>query len=104
VKSLTSAIQSLPATAGQHWEDVIPVEIRQAGGPVRAGMPYIVGDRGPELFVPGSRGYVYNNTQTQNVLNDTRNYTVQDGRAMAFLEMTERIKAKDQFAHAAGMW
>ncbi len=34
---------------------------RAAGGPVRAGMPYIVGEAGPELFVPKSSGYINSN-------------------------------------------
>lgn len=32
-----------------------------SGGPVTAGQPYIVGERQPELFVPGSSGYIYPN-------------------------------------------
>jgi hypothetical protein len=31
---------------------------RQLGGPVRSGMSYVVGERGPELFVPGRSGTV----------------------------------------------
>jgi hypothetical protein len=31
---------------------------RATGGPVTAGRPYLVGERGPELFVPGSTGEV----------------------------------------------
>lgn len=31
---------------------------RAAGGPVRQGVPYVVGERRPELFVPESNGYV----------------------------------------------
>jgi lambda family phage tail tape measure protein len=31
------------------------------GGPARAGKPYIVGERGPELFVPGASGAVIPN-------------------------------------------
>lgn len=31
---------------------------RATGGPVTAGRPYLVGERGPELFVPGSAGRV----------------------------------------------
>jgi hypothetical protein len=31
------------------------------GGPARAGMPYVVGEKGPELFVPGSSGTVIPN-------------------------------------------
>lgn len=34
---------------------------RAAGGPVYAGQPYIVGERGPELFVPNSSGRIIPN-------------------------------------------
>ena len=33
------------------------------GGPASAGRPYLVGERGPELFVPGSNGNVVPNNQ-----------------------------------------
>jgi len=32
------------------------------GGPTRAGTPYLVGERGPELFVPGMNGGVMSNS------------------------------------------
>lgn len=38
---------------------------RAAGGPVGAGMPYIVGERGPELFVPRAAGQVISNRDAQ---------------------------------------
>lgn len=31
---------------------------RADGGPVTAGVPYMVGERGPEMFVPSSSGYI----------------------------------------------
>jgi hypothetical protein len=34
---------------------------RQGGGPVRAGSPYVVGEHGPELFVPKSSGQIVPN-------------------------------------------
>ncbi len=34
---------------------------RAGGGPVNEGLPYIVGEKGPELFVPGKSGTVVNN-------------------------------------------
>jgi phage-related protein len=34
---------------------------RAAGGPVRAGTSYVVGERGPELFVPGRSGMIVPN-------------------------------------------
>ena len=35
------------------------------GGPAKAGTPYIVGEEGPELFVPGASGTVVPNNQLQ---------------------------------------
>lgn len=34
---------------------------RAAGGPVSGGSPYMVGERGPELFVPGNSGHIIPN-------------------------------------------
>lgn len=36
-------------------------QYRASGGPVSAGSPYIVGERGPELFVPGRSGSIVPN-------------------------------------------
>lgn len=38
-----------------------PFQFRADGGPVSAGRPYIVGERGPELFMPRSSGSIYPN-------------------------------------------
>jgi len=38
-----------------------PIGFRAAGGPVSAGSPYIVGEKGPELFVPGRSGGIVPN-------------------------------------------
>ena len=35
---------------------------RAAGGPVSAGQPVLVGERGPELFIPGASGSIRNNS------------------------------------------
>lgn len=35
---------------------------RAGGGPVKAGTPFVVGERGPELFVPGTNGGVMSNS------------------------------------------
>jgi uncharacterized protein (TIGR02594 family) len=37
----------------------------QRGGPVRGGRPYIVGERGPELFMPGASGSILSNPMSQ---------------------------------------
>ena len=44
----------------QSFEDD-ETEGRQHGGPVSAGRPYMVGERGPEMFIPGSSGSVASN-------------------------------------------
>ena len=41
----------------------LSVEPRAMGGPVTAGRPYMVGERGPELFVPGRSGGIVPNGQ-----------------------------------------
>jgi hypothetical protein len=39
------------------------MEGRAAGGPVTAGTPYLVGERGPEIVVPGRSGTVIPNNR-----------------------------------------
>ncbi|TFZ56059.1 phage tail tape measure protein [Methylorubrum sp. Q1] len=41
------------------------LEARALGGPVRGGQPYLVGERGPEIFVPSAAGRI----ETNGVLN-----------------------------------
>jgi len=48
---------------------------RQFGGPVMERLPYIVGERGPELFVPNQSGFVL----PSNVLNALANLGNQSG-------------------------
>ena len=37
------------------------LELKASGGPVSGGSPYLVGEKGPELFVPGSSGNIVPN-------------------------------------------
>lgn len=39
---------------------------RAYGGPVTAGLPYLVGERGPEMFVPRQNGDIISNSNTHN--------------------------------------
>jgi len=41
---------------------------RANGGPVSAGSPYVVGEHGPELFVPGSSGSVVSNDNLRSAM------------------------------------
>lgn len=43
---------------GGFVRNIFGMEGRAAGGPVSAGTPYVVGERGPELMVPGSSGTI----------------------------------------------
>ena len=53
---------------------------RALGGPVSRGNPYMVGERGPELFVPGSNGRIIANNKMGggNVMNVTVNNAVEE--------------------------
>jgi lambda family phage tail tape measure protein len=48
---------------------------RANGGPVDAGMPYMVGERGPEVIVPRSSGMVIPNTQLSSAMGGQTNVT-----------------------------
>ena len=48
-----------PKTAGLDFSGAFAG--RALGGPVGAGQPYMVGERGPELFVPGAQGNIVPN-------------------------------------------
>ena len=73
---------------------------RQFGGPVRAGLPYVVGETGPELFVPGQNGQIVPNGQMGGtVVNFAPVIQVQDRRAVdqalaeAFPIFEDRIRS-----------
>lgn len=63
---------STPTTAGK---GMIP-RGRAHGGSVLAGTPYIVGERGPELFVPGRSGTIVPNGRGGGVGGTVVNVTV----------------------------
>ena len=46
---------------------------RASGGPISAGTPYMVGERGPEMIIPKSSGMVLTNSQTKAALGGTSN-------------------------------
>lgn len=54
---------------------------RANGGPVDQNKPYVVGERGPELFVPGRSGSVTNNEQLSSAMNRYRRAPSDGGAA-----------------------
>ena len=49
-------------------QGINPVGFAANGGPVNAGRPYMVGERGPELFVPGSNGGIMRNEEMRRLM------------------------------------
>jgi hypothetical protein len=60
-----AALSGLAGTDGKGFFSFLTGTLgkRAAGGPVTGGTPYIVGERGPELFVPGRSGTIVPNDQ-----------------------------------------
>jgi hypothetical protein len=53
---------------------------RAGGGPVMAGMPYTVGEQGPEMFVPRENGYIVpNDMMPGESMNVTQNIYIETG-------------------------
>ena len=54
----------LSTTAGGKFGDFLgSIFGRAQGGPVQGGTPYMVGEKGPELFVPNSSGQITPNNK-----------------------------------------
>lgn len=69
---------SLATPGGGFLASLIPG--RAHGGPVRKRQPYVVGERGPELFVPQSSGRVVPNDQAQGGMDLTLEVNVPPAR------------------------
>ena len=67
------------------------------GGPVMKNKPYIVGEKGPELFVPGSSGGIVPNHAMGGAGGQTINYNIQ---AIDTASFQARIAQDPQFLHA----
>ena len=57
---------SQPSTAGFNPSGLFTPAAN--GGPVNAGRPYMVGERGPELFIPGSNGGIMRNEDMRRMM------------------------------------
>jgi phage-related minor tail protein len=73
---------------------------RASGGPVAAGSAYLVGEKGPELFVPGESGAITPNTALVTRQAITVNVTAPD--AASFLKSESQIAAMLARALARG--
>ena len=89
----SKAVTAVAALTGGGMVNIAP---RAAGGPASAGRPYLVGERGPELFVPGSNGNVVpNNAMGGNSYQITVQAGVGDPRAIG-QSIVEYVKKFEQ--------
>lgn len=56
---INNAASAVKGFFGLGGTDATAPQARAAGGPVSAGKPYLVGERGPELITPSRSGYVH---------------------------------------------
>ena len=63
INAAFEALEDHTVTINYRAGEMPDVEGRAAGGPVTAGVPYVVGERGPELFVPRRDGGVIPNSR-----------------------------------------
>ena len=73
------SLPTAPGSSNDGWfkNVFMATEPRAMGGPVSAGNPYMVGERGPELFMPSGSGTIIPNNQMSNMgatTNVTNNY------------------------------
>lgn len=76
---------------------------RAVGGPVSSGTPYMIGEKGPELFVPSGSGTIIPNNQlgmgsTTNVTNNYINAIDAKSFEQRLLESNQAIWAANQYA------
>jgi hypothetical protein len=63
-----AAMKGLAYSPGSRDYSSLGVPPRAVGGPVNANSPYLVGERGPELFVPTGYGRIIDNMATMSTL------------------------------------
>ena len=89
----SKAVAAVAALTGGGMVNIAP---RAMGGPASSGRPYLVGEKGPELFVPGSNGNVIpNNAMGGNTYAITVQAGVGDPRAIG-QQIVEYVKKFEQ--------
>jgi phage-related minor tail protein len=74
------------------------------GGPVDAGMPYMVGERGPEMIVPRSNGTVIPNNQLSSAMGSTTNVTNYNINAIDVKSFEDRLLGSSNTIWAANQY
>lgn len=102
-KFLTGAVGSLFGGGGGTPTSANFSGPRAAGGPVSGGKSYLIGERGPELFTPGTSGHITPNHAlgvgvVQNITVDARGATVDAIRAIPAAMAEAKRQAVDEVA------
>ena len=108
LKTITEKYGTFGAEGAANAAKALPALPRKAlGGPVSSGRPYLVGERGPEMFVPGAQGNIVPNNEMGGTSNVTvnvdasgssvegdGNQAAQLGKAIGIAVQQELIKQK----------
>jgi tape measure domain-containing protein len=83
---------------GSFIDDILGVSPRAGGGPVNRGQPYMVGEHGPELFVPSGSGSIKaNGTGGGQTISVVQNFTFEGvNQATAMMLRAEAGRIADQ--------
>jgi phage-related minor tail protein len=78
---------------------------KAAGGPVSGGTPYIVGERGPELFVPSGSGAIVPNHRLADSMGGGQSQVVYNGPYIASMSAIDTQSAMQFLAkNKQGVW
>ncbi len=92
--AVTKAIGSI-GSGGTPGSGLLGDIFRAKGGPVDGGSPYIVGEEGPELFIPGASGSITNNDQFEAAREAMGGSS--GGSADAFAENTDALAVSNSY-------
>jgi hypothetical protein len=96
IKALINLVKNNPAVRGiSSLIDSAFGGFRAAGGSVSAGTPYVVGERGAELFVPSSSGTIVPNGGMGSTINLTVNGAIDaEGTARTIIDVLNRSSSR----------
>ena len=89
---MTAGLNQLAGADGAGILSFLGFGTRANGGPVQGGQPYMVGERGPELFVPSSNGGVMRNEDMRQLMGRS---PVSNAPAMNFTFETTNIGGQE---------
>ena len=90
-------------TGGSPTYSSMPAGVRAEGGPVESNSPYIVGERGPELFVPRSAGAIVPN-HSMAMMGGSTNVTNYNIQAIDTKSFEDRILGSSKAVWAANAY